>query len=549
MAEILSLLTAIFVVSSAMIFLMDRLSYSALPAYILSGVIVGFFFEQQEQIIALSQLGIAFLVFIFGLKTEPERIKSVAVESASTTFVQVGVIGAGAYLFARGLGMDLLNTSYIVTAAALSSSLVGLELAEKEIRIDLLHGRLSESMHLVQDLIAIGAVLVLSIPKLTPSAVATSLLDGTLLIAAALVVRSTVFPEIADRVGDSTELTMFTGIAVLAGFIGAASIMDISIVVGSFAAGMAVAHFPYNMELLENMGSLKDFFSAIFFVSLGALATLPSIESLFITLFLVLVTSVLKPGITVLSLLASGYDRRTSYLTALSLDQVSEFGLIIAIQAFIAGTIHPEVFNAVVLAAAFTMITSSYTSRHEELIYRTVSRYSRVDTSRKKIEEWTNVGDLDGHVILIGYDPQGKEIADALEEESQEFVVVENDPEKVIEARKNEENYVFGDVMDEETWRKARVEKARLIVSTVPSYKVSKKVLQQKEADKILRAKDIPEAEELLHEGALYVEVPDIVAAEELIDHIRGVTENLNYREELRRRNLLEIRKYLQSEE
>lgn len=549
MAEILSLLTAIFVISSAMIFVMDRLSYSALPAYILSGVVVGFFFKQQEQIIALSQLGIAFLVFIFGLKTEPERIKSVAVESASTTFVQVGVIGAAAYLFAWGLGMNTLNTSYIVVAAALSSSLVGLELAEKEIRIDLLHGRLSESIHLVQDLLAIGAVLVLSITSLTPAAVAASLLDGTLLVAAALIVRSTLFPEIADRVGESTELTMFTGIAVLAAFIGAASIMNISIVVGSFAAGMAVAHFPYNMELLENMGSLKDFFSAIFFVSLGALATFPSIEALYIAGFLVIATSILKPGITVLSLLASGYDRRTSYLTALSLDQVSEFGLIIAIQAFIAGTIHPEVFNAVVLAAAFTMIASSYTSRHEELIYRTISRYSRVDTSRNKIEEWTEVGDLTDHVILIGYDPQGREIADALEKEGQQFVVVENDPEKVLEARKNEENYVFGDVMDRETWKKARVEEAELIVSTVPSYKISEKVLKQEGPDKILRATDIGEAKELLDQGALYVEVPDIVAAEELIDHIRGVTENVNYREELRRRNLLEIRRYLQSEE
>ncbi len=551
MTEILTLLTAIFVVSSVMIFVMDRLSHSALPAYILAGVVIGVFLGQKSQIIGLSQLGIAFLVFIFGLKTEPERIKSVAGESVSTTVIQVLVIGATTYLFAQGLGLDLLNTLYLVIAASLSSSLVGLELAEKEIRIDLLHGRLSESIHLTQDLIAIAAVLVLSSAVITPSAAISNLFKGALLILLALMVRSTAFPVISRQVSESTELTMFAGIAFLATFIGAASILGISIVVGSFAAGLAVARFPYNMELLENMGSLKDFFSAIFFVSLGALVTVPSIQGIILAIFLIGITVVLKPTITVLALLISGYDQRTSHLTALSLDQVSEFGLIIAIQAFIAGTIQTELFNAIVLAAAVTMITSSYTSKNEELIYRIVSRYSTVDTNRKKIEKWTSMDEeLNDHVILIGYDTQGKEIAEALKKEGQEFVIVENDPEKIMEAKEKEENYIFGDVMDEKTWEIAKAEKAKLAVSTIPRHKVSMKILvRDKPEHKILRSGEIEKAEDLLHKGALYVEVPDIVAAEELLDHIRGVMENTNYREELRRRNLLEIRRYLQSEE
>lgn len=549
MAEILTLLTAIFVVSSALIMVTKKLSHSTLLAYILAGVVIGVFFEQQ-QILSLSQLGIAFLVFIFGLKTEPGRIRSVAKESVSTTIVQLTFIGATAYVFATSIGLDLLNTSYLVLAAALSSSLVGLQLAETEIRIDLLHGRLSESIHLVQDLIAIVAVLVLSSSSLALEPVAANLLYGVTLIAVALVLRSILFPVIVRQVEGSTELTMLTGIGFLAAFIGASTLLNVSPVVGSFAAGLAIARFPHNLEMLESMGSLKDFFSAIFFVSLGALLQIPGREGLVLAAFLFTITLVFKPAITVLGLLTSGYDRRTSYLTALTLDQVSEFSLIVAIQAFIAGTINPELFSAIILAATVTMVTSAYTGRHDEAIYRAISRYSRVETSEAKIDEWTDVDeDLEQHVILIGYDTQGKRIAEAIEDKGQEFVIVENDPEKILEARKSQDNYVFGDVMDNQTWRRAKADKAKLVVSTVPQRKVSMEILgREKPKDKILRSREIQGAAELLKLGATYVEVPDVVAAEQLIEHLQGITQDVNHREELRRQNLLELRRYLQTE-
>jgi len=46
-----------------------------------------------------------------------------------------------------------------------------------------------------------------------------------------------------------------------------------------------------------------------------------------------------------------------------------------------------------------------------------------------------------------------------------------------------------------------------------------------------------------------YVEVPDLMASERLADHIKGVMEDPSYKDELRRRNLLEIRKILNEQE
>ena len=197
------------------------------------------------------------------------------------------------------------------------------------------------------------------------------------------------------------------------------------------------------------------------------------------------------------------------------------------------------------------MIVSSYISRYQEKIYRLNARISPIEVSSKKIKDKTNLPDkLNDHVILLGYDTQGKEIVEALKEEKQDFVIIENDPEKIIEISKQEDYYIYGDVLDPESWNKARYKEAKLIVSTIPFEEVSDKVLNlDTDADKILRAQEIKEAKEYLKKGALYVNVPDILSSRELIEHLEGVVEKRQYREELRRRNLLEIRSHFQEQD
>lgn len=549
MSELIPSLTLMFVTASVLIFTLDRFKHPAIPAYILSGLLISNF-VQERFILSLSQIGIAFLVFIFGVKMDLDRLKAVADESISAALIQVAVVGITAYIVAQGLGFNTLNTIYIASAAALSSSLVGLELIESEVRLDLLHGRLAESIQLIQDIIALFVITLLG-TGLQLGAASRNLAQLFLIVGFALFVRKYLFGKIAELAAGSRELLMLLSLSFLTGFITLSSLTGASIVVGAFAAGLSVARFPQNMEILDTIGSLKDFFSAIFFIGLGALISIPGPTALLLTVFLISITVLLQPIITGLGLLINGYDKRTAYLTGLSLDQISEFALIIAIQAYIAGTIQTPVFQSIILAATSTMVISSYTSRFEEEIYRKISDLGLVEVNGRKINKRTQIPEnLEDHVILVGYDTQGKEISEALRNEEQEFIIIENDPEKIIEASKQQEHYIFGDVFDYKTWRKAHLDKAKLIVSTIPQKQVSERILGlPTEADKILRSSEVEEAKLLLEQGAFYVNVPDILSGEELLDHLHGVMENTNYREEIRRRNLLEIRQQLQSED
>lgn len=549
MAEIITSLTLIFVASAAMLLISSRFNQPAVPAYLTAGILISFFVNQSE-LLGLAQIGIAFLVFIFGLKFDPEKITAVKTESLSVNSLQIILVGTLSFGFATFIGLEPLQSLYFTVAATFSSSLVGLELISEEVDKNLIHGRLAESIHLIQDLLAVAVVVFLSSQTFAVNQVAANLGVAAAMILSALFTRKYLMDWIADLADGSTELLMLTGLSFLTGFIAVSQYFGLSIVVGSFAAGIAVARFPHNLDILDTMGSIKDFFAAIFFVTIGVLLSFPSTEALIMTAGLILFTSLVKPGLMVVSLIQQGYDPRTSFLTATSLDQISEFALIIAIQAWIAGTITEPLFHAIVLAATITMTASSYTKLYEHELYDILNQYNFMNSGSQIMPNSNIDEDLKDHVILVGFDVQGKRIVEQLEQIDAEFLIVENDPEKISDLRKQGENYVYGNILNSETWKHASPEKAKLIISTAPFSEVSNAVLSlDADAGKIVRAEGLREAESLMERGADYVIVPEILSAELIKEHLLGLESEENYKEELGRRSLLEVRRYLESEE
>ncbi|MFB6209365.1 MAG: cation:proton antiporter [Candidatus Nanohaloarchaea archaeon] len=548
MAELITSLSLIFVFSAITLLVSEKLSQPAIPAYIVAGIAAGAFIE-QSRLVDLAQVGIAFLVFIFGLKFDPEKLNSVETEALTVNTLQVVLIGTLSYSFAEIIGLSFPQSAYFSIAATLSSSLVGLELLSEEVDKRLIHGRLAESINLIQDLFAIGAVILVSSPLFMPASILLNLIYASGLFLSALVFRKSIFSSLASLADGSDEMLMLLGLSVLTGFIAISGYLGISIVIGSFAAGMAVARFPHNLEMLETMGSLKDFFSAIFFVTLGALLSVPGPLALMLTFSLVMFNSLIKPGLMINSLIHQGYDPRTSFITGVSLDQVSEFSLVIAIQAWITGIIVEPLFQAVVLSATLTMTTSAYTRKYENRLFEFLERFNIVESSRDVMPE-SNFEELEDHILLVGYDTQGKRIAETLRKMEVEFAVIENDPEKISELTNRNLKYAYGNVMNSETWELCDTEKAKLVISTAPFRMVSERILElEADTEVILRSEKLDEARKLMEKGAIYVIVPEILTAELIREHLLGLESEQNYAEELRRRSLLEVRSYLESED
>ena len=539
MTELLTALSVMFIVAGPFLLIANRFDLPTVPGFILAGLIAGLFIDEnitQE----LARWGIALLVFMFGARIRPEVLRTALSDSELAAITQVLVLGG------LGFAVGLLfvpadQAIYLGVAAAFSSTIVGTALLQTDIRKDRLRGRLAESIQFVQDLVAIVVVLVLGAEAATADAVATELGYGVVLLVAAVFVYRYVFVVFQRIAGDSDELMIIGVIALLAMFLGAAELAEVSIVVGSFAAGLAIrADSAESLGLANGLESIHDFFIAIFFVTVGTLVAIPSFDVLLMALLLGVLTAVVKPAVMTAILIYQGYEGRSATLTSLSLDQVSEFALIIAIEALILGLIVQDVFDAIILAAAATMITSTLSRRFDEQIYRVLADRVIPESRHLKVDRHSAVPeDMSDHIVIVGYGRQGQYLRNTCETQNIPYVVVENDPLLLDEMESECESYVFGDAVEPYVWEKARVTEARLVLSTVDSTPVSRRLLSLTDGtDVILRSDSAPTALEFLESGALYVAVSGLLASERLVEHIDSILSGEIAPEELREKSL-----------
>ncbi|WP_336365328.1 cation:proton antiporter [Halalkalicoccus salilacus] len=542
MVDLITTLALIFISAGAFLLIANYLSISSVPFYILAGIAVGPFIEQPE-VLELAQWGIAFLVFVFGVSLDFDSLGAVIRDGEIMTGVQLLVIGPLSFGIGLILGFGSLEALYFSAAATLSSTIVGTGLRQADIRENLVHGRLAKSVHFLQDILAVVLILILSTEAFSADGIAMKLGYGVMVLAAAGIVRRYLFERLSRFSESSQELMLMTSISLLIGFLAVAEYLGLSIVVGAFAAGLAIKHdSTAHLGMLNGIESIKDFFAAIFFATIGALVSVPTVSAVVVALTIVILTTIVKPLVMIFTLLWEGYDARTASLTSLSLDQVSEFALFIAIGALIEGTVSSTLFDAIILAAAVTMITSAYTRRHDhqlydQLLHRLVSR-----AQTAKIDERSRVGTLSEHVIIAGFGRQGRRLAHACQEAGRPFVVIENDPAMLDPLAEQCENYVFGDAMHRYTWEKAGIDDASLVISTIDRRPVSERILEfGLDTDVILRADDTDDARALLERGALYVVVPDVLASDQLIEHVMEVVDDPEASGRLESRHRVEL--------
>ncbi len=525
MTELLTTLAVVFILAGPFIVLAHRLDVPLAAMLILAGIAVGPFIEEL-QTLELARWGIALLVFVFGARSRFGDVRIFLRDSELIAIAQIMLMGSLGVLAGLLMEVPLDQAMILGVAAALSSTMVGTSHLRVDIRQRLVHGRLADSIHYVQDIIAIGFVLVLGAETFTVGSVAVEVGYGLGFLVVAVLVNAFGFPILEWLAGDSDEALLIGIIALLVGFLGAAEQLNVSIVVGAFAAGLTVRYAPVDhMGLFNALESIRDFFLAIFFVTIGALVSVPDATVLALAFVLGVLTALVKPLVTFALLVVEGYEARSATLTSLSLDQVSEFALIIAIEAALLDALVREVYEAIILAAAATMITSGLTHRYGDLIFSALSDRGWMPGQHRRLDELSTITPgMRNHVIVVGYGRQGRRVMDRLAELDRAGVVIENDPTLFEDVRDEYDSCVFGDAMNRVTWQKASVEDAALVVSTVDSARVSRRILSiVGDADVIVRAEDSRDATDLLDRGATFAYVDDTLAAHQLVDYLESL--------------------------
>lgn len=340
-----------------------------LVAYIALGCLIGphgfALVTDPELLSEIAEIGIIFLLFLVGLDLPPAKLKNMAGEGLLTALITTVVF----FLIGFGLmlAFDFSLGEAIVTGVAVtfSSTIIGLKLLPTTVLHHRHTGEIVISLLLIQDLIAILALVVIagyggSLSE-TLSGLGTSIIALPILTALAfLSVRHILLPLIA-RYDAFHEYIFLIAIGWCLGLASAASYAGLSFEIGGFIAGVSLATSPISQYIAEHLRPLRDFFLVLFFFSVGAeLNTELLLQVFFPTVLLAMALIAAKPVTFALALKAQGESSSSSWEVGSRLGQASEFSLLLSYVAGTAGLLGHEAAHVIQGATVITLVVSSY---------------------------------------------------------------------------------------------------------------------------------------------------------------------------------------------
>lgn len=432
--------------------------------------------KSKENFHLLSEIGIAILLFIVGLKLDLRIIKSVGKIALLTGLGQVIFTTVFGYFIGLMLGFTSLHSFYIAVALTFSSTIIIVKLLSDKKEIDSLHGQIAIGFLIVQDIVVILVMIALStIGKNTNSSLSEDLtqtfVSGAILLAFTLIAMKWIIPFVSFYLAKSKELLTLFAIAWAVSLASAGELMNFSGEVGAFLAGISLASSDFRDSISSRLISLRDFLLIFFFVNLGAELNLADIgTNIYSAVIFSLFVLIGNPIIVMIIMGFMGYRKRTSFLAGLTVAQISEFSLIFAGLGLAVGHINNEIVGLITLVGLITIGLSTYLIIYAHPIYEFLSPLLTVFQRKKPYRESGKQlkQDASYDVIIIGIGRFGKKLTEMLENHSEiSYLGIDFDPLVLKENRKKNKNIIYGDIEDPEILEHIPLKNTKYIISTV----------------------------------------------------------------------------------
>jgi Kef-type K+ transport system membrane component KefB len=564
-ADILVQIAYAIVLATTFAFVAKLLRQPVILGYIAAGVLlgetVGIDLISTDAIEPIAELGLILLLFMIGLEIDLKKLKATGAAVATVGLLQVPAGTALGFLAFTALGFSGLGSLYLGFACALASTMIVVKLLYDRFELDTTAGRVMLGILVFQD---IWAIVFLALqPNLRNPAISILLLSfikGALVVGFAFLFSKQVLPKLFKAVAKLPELMVLGALAWCFGIVLLAAQLGLSTAMGALIAGVSLSTFPYNLDVIAKVVSLRDFFITLFFVSLGTKIGHPTADVMSIAIagsaFLIL-----SRFATITPILgAFGRGSRVSFISALNLGQVSEFSLVIVTLGVGLGQVDTRVLDVVLWMLVITSVLSTYAISNSHAIYQSMSPLLR----RIGFHDAEMLVKEGGHepprpIVFLGFARQASSLLEEMIKRDPAVVdritVVDFNPDVRAGLEQRMVHLIYGDISHADTLHHAKVPEAKVILSTIPDSVLKGtsniRILRQlramaPEAKIIVTSEILEHAREMYHEGAEYVLIhrfvgathlaPLVFAAESGRDHVladHGAAELLGRQEVL----------------
>ena len=486
MVHLIEDLAVLLLVSLPINLFFHKIKLPSVMGYLIAGVLIGPYglklISDVPSVKGLAEIGVILLLFVIGLEFSLGRLLKNLASVLGVGGLQLGLTTAFVWFVFSEIGFQQNQSIALGLIVALSSTAIVMKMITDRAEFDTLHGKLCIGTLLFQDLCVVPIMLLL--PLLAQSGV-TSAADFVFAIAKSLTAVVAIFflsrlivPKAlvwVARVGNKEHLTLSVLFIILAtGW--ASQKMGLTLAMGALIAGMIISESEYNHQIILDILPLRDYFSSIFFISVGMLLqTQVFVDSVWVCLALSALVILVKGGLAGLACLLVKVPLRISFVVGMRLAQVGEFSLILSAMALDQGLFDSHQYQLLLIVSILSMLFAPLLIQASTaLSIRIFSMWKpeETDSSQKQASE------LKGHVIIVGYGLGGRTLAQVLLETQIPFLVLDLDGEQVKRALTEGIKTHYGDCAQEETLSRAGLKEARMIVFSIPDYVVTEKAVR-----------------------------------------------------------------------
>ncbi len=448
-------------------FAVFQMNLPPLIGFLLAGFLLNLAgYETTGLLNTLAALGVTLLLFSIGLKLKLESLTKTQVWApASMHIVFSSVLFAGLFLLIGSSGAALFEqldwqTALLVGFAfSFSSTVFAVKVLEQRGEMASLHGKIAIGILVMQDIFAV-IFLAISTGK-TPNLYAFALFLLPLL-------RPILF-QLLNRSKHGELLPLFGFFFALVAGYQAFELAEPKNDLGALVMGMLFASHRKAGELAKSLLNLKDVLLVGFFLTIGLNAEL-SVHALLAALVIVALL-VFKVALYYLLTNVFNLRARTSLLSAFSLSNYSEFGLIVCAVAASAGWITSEWLAVAALAVAITFILATPLNNRANEIYVRLEKWLLRFESNVRLAEELPVNLNGTKIVIFGMGRIGTGAYETIAQSYPDVVAgIDISPEVVTKHVKRGRRVLAADATDPDFWQRVNHSEVQMVMLAMPKH-------------------------------------------------------------------------------
>jgi CPA2 family monovalent cation:H+ antiporter-2 len=473
---ILRELIILLAVSLPITFLFHKMRLPALVGFLITGVLIGphglAFITETRVVERLADIGVVLLLFTVGLEFSIADIMRSGRQFLIGGGTQVLLTVAAVTGVALAFHSPLPQAVFFGFLASLSSTAIVLKMYSDRAELDTAHGRLATGILLFQDIAVVPMMLLLPIMgqagiagAVTPLSVLKTLGIAVLGLIVVFFSARKAVPFLLHQVIRLKNREMFFLLVVLL-CLGTAWItysLGLSLALGAFLAGLIVSESEYSHHIVAEIMPFRDYFSSIFFISIGMLLHIQYFVGHWPLLLALTVTLIAaKTFLVIVTAKTLRYPIRSALLAGLGLAQIGEFSFLLAQQGQARGLMSGDIFQMFINASILSMLATPFMIHFAS---RVTERLPSAAYGEK-----TDSCTLTGHTIIAGYGMNGRNLARTLRATHIPYVILEVNADTIRSARSDGEPIIYGDITRTDVLERAGIACAKVIVFAISDY-------------------------------------------------------------------------------